>query len=230
MKKTILITGANRGLGLEFARQYCREGAHVIATIRQRHDMAELAGLAKEHNIDIHCLDLQDKQQITSFTEQLSGKAIDIFINNAGYYGPKGLKLGEIDEQEWQRVFYINSIAPLLLAQALTSNIKLGSDKKMIFISSKMASISDNQSGGSYLYRSSKVALNSVVKSLAIDLNVDDIKTLSIHPGWVKTRMGGPNALISSAESVEKMRKVIANLTNAQSGQFINFDGSAIPW
>ncbi len=230
MKKTILITGANRGLGLEFVRQYSREGTHVIATVRQRQDIAELAYLAKDYSIDIHCLDLEDKQQITSFTEQLANKAIDIFINNAGYYGPKGLKLGEIDDKEWQRVFYINSIAPLQLAQALTNNIKLGTDKKMIFISSKMASISDNQSGGSYLYRSSKVALNSIVKSLAIDLKMYDVKTLSLHPGWVKTRMGGPNALITSGESVEKMRKVVANLTNAQSGQFVSFDGSPIPW
>jgi NAD(P)-dependent dehydrogenase (short-subunit alcohol dehydrogenase family) len=230
MKKTILITGANRGIGLEFVRQYSNKNTHIIATVRNHQDIDELTNLSKEYSIDINCLDLEDKQQINQFTNKLANKTIDIFINNAAYYGPKGLKLGEIDEQEWQRVFYINSIAPLLLAQALTHNIKLGRDKKLIFISSKMASISDNQSGGSYLYRSSKAALNSVVKSLAIDLKKHGIKTLCLHPGWVKTRMGGPNALISSSESVDKMRKVIENLTNSQSGQFINFDGKPISW
>jgi len=135
-----------------------------------------------------------------------------------------------VGAQEWEQVLYVNAIAPLLLTQAIIGSLRKGSDKKLVYITSKMGSIDDNSGGGSYIYRSSKTALNSVVRSLSVDLRDEGFKVTVLHPGWVQTDMGGPNALIDTLTSVSGMIGVIDKLSLANTGQFFNYDGQPIAW
>lgn len=229
--KTILITGANRGIGLEFVKQYARAGYNVIATCRQPSEADELNSLAStdKSSITVKQLDVLNHQQIDNLASSIDDP-IDVLINNSGVYGPKYSPLSEVNESDWLDVLKVNTIAPLYVARAFAGHLANGTEKKLAVLSSKMGSMEDNGSGGSYIYRSSKAALNAVLKSLSIDLAEQSIKVISLHPGWVKTDMGGPNALITTTESVNGMKEVIDNLTKSQSGQFINFDGTPIPW
>lgn len=231
--KTVLITGANRGLGLEFAKQYSAAGYQVYATTRTPLADDGLKALSDKHkNVNVLSFEATDEKQIAGLKTMLSGHAIDILIANAGYYGPKDERnaLGQVDTAEWLKTFNINVLAPLKLVEALVDNIKLGKDKKIAILSSKMGSMGDNGSGGSYIYRSSKAAINAVVKSLSIDLAPHKIKLVALHPGWVKTDMGGSNALIDTQTSIAGMKTVIQKLTHKQSGSFIAYDGQNIPW
>lgn len=228
---TILITGTNRGIGLEFTRQYLARGDRVIATCRNIEAADELKQLQSSHDgLDIRQLDVASSESMHQFVQQLADTPIDIFINNAGVYGPRNSKFGEVDPQEWAEVLQVNSIAPLILSQLLMPNLRQGKDKKMLYLTSKMGSIGDNSGGGSYIYRSSKTALNSVIKSLAIDLAAEGFSAAVLHPGWVLTDMGGPNALIDTKTSVTGMVKVVDDLDLQSSGSFFNYDGSIIAW
>ena len=229
---TVLITGANRGIGLEFARQYLARGDRVLATCRDvvaASALQQLVG-ANHKQLVLLPLDVADDQSIAAFSQQLRDEAVDIFINNAGVYGPRDGKFGKVAGADWLHVLQVNAVAPLLLTQALMSNLRKGSSKKLVYITSKMGSIADNGGGGHYIYRSSKTALNMVVKSLAIDLAGAGFIAAVLHPGWVKTDMGGPNALIDTVTSVTGMVEVIDGLDQQQSGRFFNYDGSDIPW
>jgi NAD(P)-dependent dehydrogenase (short-subunit alcohol dehydrogenase family) len=155
---------------------------------------------------------------------------IDILVNNAGYYGPKGYGLGNTDVDEWRRVFEVNSIAPLKLVESMLPNLAQSTVKKVACLSSKVGSMTENTSGGGYIYRSSKAALNSVVKSLSNDLTSQGFTVLALHPGWVRTEMGGPNALIDTSTSAKGLIQVIEQSGLESSGHFINYDGSAIAW
>ncbi|NTS77673.1 SDR family oxidoreductase [Catenovulum sp. SM1970] len=229
--KSVLITGANRGIGLGFTQYYLARGYRVFAATRAP-EKAQALNELKSSNLCVVSLDLSHPQSIDNLSQELAEQPLDIIISNAGMYGPKKLSMDETKDniESWKEVLAVNCIAPFLLAQAFKNNLALGSDKKMVFLSSKMGSMTDNTSGGSYIYRSSKAALNAVVKSLSHDLSSIGCNVCLLHPGWVKTTMGGPNALISVEQSVAEMCKVIDNLSNAQSGQFINFDGKLIPW
>jgi NAD(P)-dependent dehydrogenase (short-subunit alcohol dehydrogenase family) len=228
---TVLITGTNRGIGLEFTKQYLARGDQVIATCRDVTAATELGRLQDSHgNLELRQMDVANTESMQEFVRQLDGVPIDIFINNAGVYGPSNVSFGEVDAQAWASVLHVNSIAPLMLSQLLMPNLRLGVDKKMLYLTSKMGSIADNGGGGSYIYRSSKTALNSVVKSLAIDLAADGFSAAVLHPGWVLTDMGGPNALIDTKTSVGGMLQVIDGLDQSSSGSFFNYDGSIIPW
>ncbi|MCG8415352.1 MAG: SDR family oxidoreductase, partial [Pseudomonadales bacterium] len=152
------------------------------------------------------------------------------FINNAGVYGPRDASFGNVDAADWTTVMQVNAIAPLLLTQHIIGSLRQGGDKKLVYITSKMGSIDDNKGGGSYIYRSSKTALNSAVRSLSVDLANEGFSVAVVHPGWVLTDMGGPNALIDTQTSVSGMMGVIDNLSQSNSGQFFNYDGSPIPW
>ena len=143
---------------------------------------------------------------------------------------PKNIEFGNFDAKEWLDVFNINTIAPLLITQKILKNLRLGKDKKLVFISSKVGSIEDNTGGGMYIYRTSKTALNQIIKSLSIDFKDENFITVALHPGWVQTNMGGPNALIDTKTSVKGLIEVIDNLTPKNSGKFYNYDGSPIPW
>jgi NAD(P)-dependent dehydrogenase (short-subunit alcohol dehydrogenase family) len=228
---SVLVTGANRGIGLEFCRQYSRAGCQVLACCRHPDQAVELQALAAEQTtISLYQLDVCEQADIDKLAAQLAQQPVDLLINNAGYYGPSGVRLGAIDVQQWLKVFAINAIAPLKVAEALVDSVAKSELKTIAFMSSKMGSMADNGSGGSYLYRSSKAGLNAVVKSLSIDLADRGIKVAALHPGWVKTAMGGPNALIDASASVTALRQLLARLTPQQSGHFFNYDGTIIPW
>ena len=233
MIHTALVTGANRGIGLEFVKQYADSGWQVLACCRSPESAPELMNMAAECQGRLHVipLDVSSQESITRLAAQLKGEKIDVFINNAGVYSSSGI-LGSsaIDVEAWQHSFAVNSIAPIKLVEALQDNISLGSKKSIALITSKMGSVADNGSGGSYLYRSSKAALNAVGKSLAIDLANRQIKVGIYHPGWVLTDMGGSNALISAEQSVSGMRRQIDSLSPETSGQFVSYDGQSIPW
>jgi NAD(P)-dependent dehydrogenase (short-subunit alcohol dehydrogenase family) len=214
----VLVTGANRGIGLEFARQYAADGWSVIATARESSPELDALGLR------IESLDMRDFESVSRFGERL--QSLDLLIANAGTYGPRNPKSAE-DAQSWSETFAINTIAPFLLAQSVLPLVEQASGK-LIAISTKMGSIADNGSGGFVAYRSSKSALNMAWKSLAVDNPA--VPCAVLHPGWVQTRMGGPSAPLSPEGSVAGMRQVIDGLTLAQSGGFFNYDGASIPW
>ncbi|WP_394144429.1 SDR family oxidoreductase [Vibrio atypicus] len=225
--KTVLITGANRGIGLSLVKLYVQQGWQVQATYRSEHNAQELLNLGHQHLI-CHELEVTDYPAVSTLAEQLP--AIDLLINNAGYYGPKGYGFGNTDVNEWRKVFEINSIAPLKLVEALYPNLQQGQLKKVACLSSKVGSMTENTSGGGYIYRSSKAALNSVVKSLSNDLSPNGFTVIALHPGWVQTEMGGPNALIDTETSAKGLALVIDSVEPAHSGEFINFDGTRLPW
>ena len=221
---TVLITGANRGLGLEFARQYAADGWSVIGTCRDPDTAGELRAI---DGVRIETLDVADRAAVARFGERLAGATLNLFIANAGVMGGGGA-MGPDYAEEWLETLAINAVAPVLLAYALKDRLARGA--KAVAITSKMGSIADNGSGGAYSYRSSKAALNAAWRSLALDWKGDGIAAAVLHPGWVRTRMGGPNGLIDPEESVAGMRRVIAGLGLEQTGGFFNYDGAPIPW
>ena len=228
---SILITGTNRGIGLEFVKHYIKNNEKVIATCRNRNSAKDLLELENTtNNLSLVELDVSNPNSINNFTSKIAGLPIDTFISNAGVSGPKNIEFGNFDAKEWLDVFNINTIAPLIITQKILKNLRLGKDKKLVFISSKVGSIEDNTSGGMYIYRTSKTALNQVIKSLSIDLKEENFIVVALHPGWVQTDMGGPNALIDTKTSVRGMTEAIDNLTSKNSGKFYNYDGSPIPW
>ena len=228
---TVLITGTNRGIGLEFAKQFIARGDTLLATCRDIASATELDRLkVNNEKLQIFELDVSSQESMESLPEKLEGQAIDIFINNAGVYGPRDSEFGNVSTGEWAKVFQINAKAPMILTQLLIENLHDGFEKKLIYISSKMGSIDDNKGGGSYVYRSSKAALNAVAKCIAVDLGNSGYSVAVLHPGWVQTDMGGPNALIDAGTSVSNMINVIDNLNTQNSGSFFNYDGVIIPW
>ena len=212
-----LITGANRGIGLEFARQYSADGWDVIATAR--HSSAELDGLG----VTVKPLDLTDADAVAAFGVE---GPLDLFIANAGTGHPKDTQ-GPDNARDWQAMMMVNAIAPYQLAQALLPNMAGG--RKMIAMSSGMGSISDT-SGGWVPYRTSKAALNMAWCNLALEARPRGVVCVLFSPGWVKTDMGGPGAEISVEESVSAMRATIDRLTIDDSGKFMRRDGSELPW
>lgn len=229
--KTAVITGASRGIGLEFVTQYLNEGWKVIAGCRSPESVPALQALQQTHdkNLTIAPLELCSNESRQAFAKAIGDSPINLLINNAGFYGPT-TKLGDISDEAWLEVFHINAIAPLKLVDLLLSNLMSAEVAKVVFLSSKMGSIEDNTSGGSYPYRASKAALNAAMKSLAIELEEFNVWVASLHPGWVKTAMGGPNALIDTTASVSGMRRIIEHLDQQKTGSFIAFDGTLIPW
>ncbi|MGR5061686.1 SDR family oxidoreductase [Photobacterium sp. DNB22_13_2] len=231
MSKTVLITGANRGVGLALTVAYLEAGWQVYASCR---DIASASELTRRQNIFPHLsiveLDATDHEAVLHLAQSMETTSLDLLINNAGYYGPKGYGFGNTDVDEWRKVFEINAIAPLKIAEAFYPQLKQGSPGVIACISSKVGSMAENTSGGGYIYRSSKAALNSVVKSLSNDLQPEGIITVALHPGWVQTEMGGPNALIEAQASAAGLKKVIDNLTPADSGLFMDYQGNYLPW
>lgn len=226
---TVLITGTSRGIGLEFTKQYAEDGWHVIACCREPERALALQNLAKTHaNIQLVDLDIANFSQIDAVSTQLNDVPIDLLINNAGVYPESSLN--DTDFNDWATAFKINSMAPLKMAQAFLINLIQGKLKKIVTLTSKMGSIDDNTSGGAYIYRSSKVAANMVMKSLSLDLASRGIAVGMLHPGWVITDMGGPDGLIDAQTSVSGLRHVIENLTLENSGRFIAYDGKEIAW
>ena len=229
--KNILITGANRGLGLGFAKKCLKKNVHVLATVRDIKGSKELLALKERFpdNLEIFELDLLKKKAGYTLANFLGDRPIDILINNAGV-GSTNQHFEAVSPKPWLEVLKVNLIAPLMITQSIINNVKKGSDKKIYFLSSQLGSIGDNASGGMYIYRSSKTGLNQVVKSLSVDLKPQGITVVSLHPGWVKTDMGGPNAPVSIDESIEGMTQVIHTTDIRDTGRFLNYDGKELPW
>lgn len=223
---TVLITGANRGLGLEFARQYAADGWRVIGTARAGADTSELTGLAGD--VRLLPLDVADFHAVERFGEQLGGEPLNLVIANAGVMGSSRLEAAA-DAEAMLDTLRVNSVAPVLLAKAVLDNVAAAGGK-LVAITSQMGSIADNGSGGYIAYRASKAALNAAWKSLAIDVKGKNVTFAVLHPGWVQTRMGGASAPLQPEESIAGMRRTIAGLGPAQSGSFFNYDGTSLPW
>ena len=230
--ESILITGANRGIGLEFAHEYAAAGWRVYACCRRPELARELSRLAaaSEGQVSIHPLDVTSPAQVAALPAVLGREPLDLLVNNAGIYGPDDGGFGSTDVAAWLATFHVNAIAPLKIMEALAAHVARSRRKLVACVSSKMGSMADNSSGGSYAYRSSKAALNAVVASAALDLRPRGITVVALNPGWVKTDMGGPNAEIGVAESVSALRAILDRLTLADSGRFIDVDGATIPW
>ncbi len=223
---TVVITGASRGLGFEFAKQYAADGWTVIATCRD----PSKADALKALKVRVEALDVDSAEQTKALAAKLSAETIDLLILNAGIYGPRTAGYNDLDEAAWAEVLKTNVMGPLRLAAAMAEGLAKGGMKKLAFVSSRMGSIGGNEAGGSYIYRSSKAALNAVIKSFALDTRDLGLTAILLHPGWVQTDMGGPSAAIDPSTSVTGMRAVIANARNSDSGSFFNYDGAALPW
>lgn len=229
---TVLVTGANRGLGLEFARQYAADGWKVYAACRAPGEAQDLQQLAAGSGgrIEALAIDVTDTASVRAAAAKLMGVPIDLLLNNAGVSSPRGQKIGSLDYAAWQRVLDVNTLGPMRVTEAFLDHVAQGGQKKVVTITSGMGSIEDNGSGGSYAYRSSKAAVNMVVKSLSVDLAARGIICIVMNPGWVRTDMGGSGGTLAPAESIAAMRKVIAGLGPADSGRFINYNGKSYPW
>jgi NAD(P)-dependent dehydrogenase (short-subunit alcohol dehydrogenase family) len=221
---TVLVTGANRGLGLEFTRQYAADGWHVIACCRKP---AEASALKKiKGDVAIEALDVANDADIAKFAKKLKGEAVDLLINNAGVYGPRSGS----DTDAWLEVIRTNTIAPFRMAEAFAPHVARSKQKTIANITSVMGSIASNESGGSPIYRSSKAALNMVMKGLSQELKSQGVTVAVFHPGWVKTDMGGTSAPVAIPDSIGGLRKAIAKLKPADTGKFFNYDGKPLPW
>jgi NAD(P)-dependent dehydrogenase (short-subunit alcohol dehydrogenase family) len=236
MTATVLITGASRGLGLEFAHQYAHEGADVIACCRSPEKAEKLGAIARQHkNIRIEMLDVTDEKSIDALAVKLKDTAIDILINNAGIVsGGSGKNdgsqdFGTIDPEAWDRVLRTNTIAPIMMTQAFAKQVARSRQRKIVMITSRMGSLTE-MGGGYIAYRTSKAALNAAMRAILHNLGADNIIIANIHPGWVKTEMGGKDAEIDPQTSVGGMRRVIAGLSIGQSGAFLAYDGKSIAW
>lgn len=229
---TYLVTGANRGIGLEFTRELLKRGESVVATARDPESAEELQALQNENaeRLTLFSLDIADVASIETFVNELGSRAIDVLINNAGILERCGA-LGEIDYEIIARSFQVNTIGTLRLTEALLPSLRRAEGGATIVnLSSKMGSIAENTSGGSYAYRASKAALNMVTRSLALDLADEGIIAFVVHPGWVQTRMGGPNALIDTETSVTSLLDVIDRADASTSGSFQEWNGNTIAW
>ena len=237
---TVLITGAGRGLGLEFVRQYAADGWTVIATARTPDRHADLAALiqAAAGRIRVHPLDVTDHAAIDSIAARLAGVPIDVLINNSGTMGAQSFagqgmqaqRFGSSDYEDWDYQLRVNTFAPMKMAEAFIENVAASAQKKIVTLSSVIASIGSNNLGGLYAYRSSKAAVNAIMKSMALDLARRGIIAVPVHPGWAATGMGGPNAPVRPQHSVAGLRQVIAGLTKEKSGRFWQWDGKELPW
>jgi NAD(P)-dependent dehydrogenase (short-subunit alcohol dehydrogenase family) len=227
--KTVFISGANRGLGLEFARQYAADGWQVIGSCR---DPAKADALAAIPGVEVVSLEVTDEASIAAVADRLAGRRIDILLNNAGIFGSTvGDTAQSIANQEaamWRDVLETNVIAPFLLTRALLPN--LGEGSIVGILSSELGSVAGNTYGDMYAYRSSKAAVNMVGKSLSIDLKPRGIIVVLLHPGWASTDMGGANAPVNPVDSIAGLRRMLAGVTPDSSGRFLAFDGREMKW
>ena len=222
---TIMITGASRGLGLEFARQFYSEECRVIATCRHPKKANELNAIG---DIDVHSLDVTDDKSVANLADKLRGENIDILINNAGVIGQRD-GFGRLDYDIWAETMDTNVFGPMRVAEAFRENVMNSEKKQMIFITSRMGSITEAVPNA-YVYRSSKAALNMAVKCLSVELEQQGLIAVLFHPGHVQTDMGGQAAPVTPQKSIEGMKNQIVALTHDDNGRFLSYDGHQIPW
>ena len=227
MNQHVVITGASRGIGLALTEYYLNQGYKVFATCRDPGRADSLRDLSGD--LSIEKLDVTDPQDLAHLKTSLTGQTVDILINNAGSMGGDHQSLMDMDANTWLETFAVNSIAPFQVATQLLGNLKASDHARIISLSSQMGSLSRVR-GDSYAYRSSKAALNKIMSGMACDLSGDKIIVCPVHPGWVRTDMGGPDADISIEQSVTGLFKRISTLTMVDSGKFWCWDGTEHNW
>ncbi|MDX2148146.1 MAG: SDR family oxidoreductase [Planctomycetota bacterium] len=225
MSRTVMVTGAGRGIGLELCRQLAASGDSVIACVRDPRSAAPLQGIAS----DVVSLDVTSAASRAAAAALLRGRPIDVLINNAGV-SSTSTSLGTLDLDEVSRVFQVNSVGPLAVSQLLLSNLRAGKSKLVVNMTSQLGSITNNKGGSSYAYRASKAALNMLTVCQARELEREGFICVAIHPGWVRTDMGGPHAPLSVEQSARAILSTMNALTPDKSGSFLNYDGATLPW
>ncbi len=242
MPVTVLVTGANRGIGFALTKAYAATGATVWATCPDPSDAAELLALSKENpSVEVFTLDITDKDSIAALAKQLNGRTLDVLVNNAGIISGSsapitGMTLdetqifGSIDPCAWEKVLRTNTIGPVMVTQGLFSLFEKSKVRKIVMISSRMGSLNDNLDPDYIAYSSSKTALNVAMKNLAQRLMPEGYIVVSVNPGWVKTRMGGDQANLEPEESAARLLRVISGLRPEQTGRFLNHTGEVIAW
>lgn len=230
---TVLITGSNRGLGLEWARQLAEVGYRVHAACRHPAEAKELQTLAKaQPHVHVHRLDVTRQDEIHALAMALDNEAVDVLIHNAGVYFEKFIPAaaGSLRYRDWETTIQVNTLGPIRVTEAFLEHLARSDRRLVLAISSNMGSIAGIESPGSYYYRSSKAALNAAMKGLSLELKSRGIGVLLLHPGWVQTRMGGAGANLSPTDSVQGMRRLMERFSLADTGHFIRYDGTEIPW
>ncbi len=234
---SMLVTGASRGLGLEMVRQFVGDGWRIYACCRTPETATDLAALAAGSGglITLHTLDVSKPEQVRALADEFRGTPIDMLVNNAGLLGCTidqmgPAAFGSIDYEAWAKVHEINTMAPLRVTEAFVDHVAESDLKLLFFMSTHMGCITELADGGLYPYRSSKAALNLLVKGLSIDLAPRGVRTIAVHPGWVVTDMGGPDAPVNKVDSIAGIRSVVANYGAEQTGCFYQYDGRELPW
>lgn len=244
MPQTILITGANRGIGLALTKRYLSNDEHVIATCRDPDGAEALKAIEKENrNLSILPLDVTDESSIAALAAALDNKPLDVLINNAGILTganqpfsaitveqDPGQTFGTIDAEAWLKVIETNTIAPVMVIQALFGNLKKSNNPRIAMISSGWGSIAGMDRNVPFAYGSSKAALNAATKILSSTLQKDQIVVVTLNPGWVRTDMGSQEADLAPEESARRLVHIIDNLTIQQTGQFLRHTGENIAW
>ncbi|HKD25118.1 MAG TPA: SDR family oxidoreductase [Xanthobacteraceae bacterium] len=227
---SIMITSANRGLGLEFVRQYAADGWRIFAACRVPDAAHDLQKLARTPSVRVFPMDVTDLSSIRHAASGLNGESIDVLLNSAGVIGKPGQRVGNIDYESWAHVFNVNTMGALRVTEAFVEHVARSERKIVVTITSGLGSLTDNTSGGSIPYRTSKAAVNMAMRSAAIDLAPRGIACVLVNPGWVRTDMGGPGAPLKPAESVAALKRLIATFGLAHSGKFFHYDGCEYAW
>jgi NAD(P)-dependent dehydrogenase (short-subunit alcohol dehydrogenase family) len=223
--QTYLVTGGNRGIGLALVRELASRGHKVIATVRDSSKVADVAKLGAT----VHVLEADKPESIAALAKTLAGVPIDVLINNAGV-SDEDRVVGTLNMEAFERVFRTNTFAPALIAQALLPNLRAGTRKQVLNISSQLGSIASANAGFSYAYNASKAALNMITARLAKDLAKEGFTVVSFCPGWNKTDMGGPDAVLDPAVSMKTLLDVAEKLTTASNGAYLHYHGEPIAW
>lgn len=228
---TVVITGANRGIGLELAKQYAEGGDRVYAFCRSpaAAEALNAAAAGSEGRLSVHAMDVGDPASIAAGAAELGDTPVDVLINNAGVVGGAKQGLEDIDFDAWIDAFKIMTIGPFRVAQALLKNLRAAGGAKIMTVTSQLGA-STWPFGGMYAYSTAKAGVNKVMQILALDLKADGVIASMIHPGWVKTDMGGPGADITAQESAAGIKSVIGGLTPADTGKFYKWNGDIHPW
>ena len=228
---SVLVTGSNRGLGLEWCRQYAESGWRVFATCRQPETAAELHALATAHpGVSVHRLDVARAESVYALRAELQDEAIDVLINNAGVYLEKYAPREALRYDEWVQTFEVNTLGSMRVTETLLDLVARSKLKLVVAVTSHMGSIAEITAPGDYYYRSSKAALNAAMKGLSIALRERGIGVLLLHPGSVRTRMGGWDAPLTTEDSVAGMRGLVEHFDMGRTGRFFRYNDTEIPW
>ena len=222
----VVVTGANRGIGLELVRQLLARGDQVEAACRRPDDARELRATGAR----VHAVDVADGASVAAFAAALDDLPVDLVINNAGVFGDMRQRLADFNYEAATRTFEVNALGALRVSQALLPHLRRGTGKKLAYISSVLGSISNTNAPDHLAYRVSKAALNMIARSIAFELRDDQILSIVVHPGWVRTAMGGPNAPTSPAEAAEAILAQIDAATFTDTGEFVDTQGARCAW